>query len=111
MPALPFRLPALALAAALPLGAAAHQAPTGWSYDAWCCGGLDCQPIPSEQVDVTEEGFVVTIPAESHANASHDQRRLFRYDEVRHSGDQNYHACIIPYSQEFRCLYVPSFGY
>ena len=74
----------------------AHSAPTGWAYDSWCCGGQDCQPIPEEQVHVTPDGYLVTIPNGSHMTAHGDISHLFHYDEVRFSGDGEYHACIIP---------------
>jgi hypothetical protein len=85
-----------------------HAAPVGWSYDAWCCGGQDCHPIPREEVRVTPEGYLVTIPQDGDAR---DLSRLFRYDEVRESGDGQYHACIIPGSRQFRCFYVPPMGF
>jgi hypothetical protein len=88
----------------------AHMAPSGWSYDPWCCGGHDCQPIPADRVRITAEGFLVTIRAGEHMTARRDHERLFTFDEVRESGDMNYHACILPRTQEFRCLYVPPFG-
>jgi hypothetical protein len=53
----------------------------------------------------------VTIPNGSHLAAHGDVRQLFHYDEVRFSGDGEYHACILPRSQEFRCLYVPRMGF
>jgi hypothetical protein len=98
----------LAFAATL---AAAHDAPTGWSYDPWCCGGHDCQPIPAENVSITEDGFLVTLSEGEHMTARRDHERLFGFDDVRESQDQNYHACILPRTQEFRCLYVPPFGF
>jgi hypothetical protein len=91
-------------------GVAAHDAPSGWTYDAWCCGGRDCQPIPADKISITEEGFVVTLSEDSHITARRDHEAVFGYDEVRPSGDQEFHACILPHSQEFRCLYVPPFG-
>jgi hypothetical protein len=109
---MPLRLVAAILLASVPPPAAeAHSAPSGWAYDSWCCGGHDCEPIPEDQVRVTPEGYVVTIPNGSHVTAHGDVRQLFHYDEVRFSGDGEYHACILPRSQEFRCLYVPRMGF
>ena len=90
--------------------ASAHDAPTGWAYDNYCCGGQDCQSIRIEQVEITPEGHLVTIPNGQHMTARRDHKKLFRYDEVRRSGDEHFHACILPNSQEFRCLYVPEMG-
>jgi hypothetical protein len=67
--------------------------------------------IPSGSVQVTERGFAVTLPPGAHFAAPDGLRKLFGYDEVRRSGDQDYHACIVPFSEEFRCLYVPPLGY
>jgi hypothetical protein len=104
-------LPILALATLAPSAAPGHVAPAGWPYDGWCCGGRDCQPIAQEMVTITPDGFLVSIPEGGHMTAQHAISKLFGYDEVRQSGDQNYHACILPGTQEFRCLYVPNFTY
>lgn len=90
--------------------ASAHMAPAGWMYDSYCCGGQDCQPIPPENVRITPDGYVVSIPRGEHVTAQRDHRKLFHYDQVRKSGDSEYHGCILPGSQEFRCLYVPEFS-
>jgi hypothetical protein len=102
-----FLLAGLAIAA-FPAAAFAHNAPDGWAYDPRCCGGHDCHPIPADEVRVTPDGYLVTIPASDTAAAL---RRLFHYHEVLESGDGQYHACIIPGSGEFRCFYVPPLGF
>lgn len=96
--------------AAVPAMAAAHDAPAGRSHDSWCCGGQDCQPIPAENVSLTGDGFLVSIPEGGHATARGPMTKLFAHDEVQDSGDENYHACVLPTSQEFRCLYAPRLG-
>jgi hypothetical protein len=101
----------LALSAVAPSVAPSHQTPTGWRYDGWCCGGQDCQPIAQELVTVTPDGFLVSIPSGTHVTANAGAEKLFHYDEVLRSGDEQYHACILPMTQEFRCLYVPPFTY
>jgi hypothetical protein len=95
---------------AIPYYAWPHNALTGWAYDAVCCANRDCEPIPPEWVRITAEGYEVTIPNGQHITAKQDHVKLFRWDEVRRSGDEHYHACILPASQEFRCLYVPEVG-
>lgn len=90
--------------------ASAHEAASGWKYDNYCCGGNDCQPIPIDDVKITPEGYEVSIPQGGHITAKRDHKKLFRYGEVRESQDDKFHACILPNSQEFRCLYVPPFG-
>ena len=111
MPKLVRALAGLLLATGAPVAAEAHAAPSGFVYDFWCCGGRDCQPIPAEQVRITPDGYVVTIPNGTHVTAHRDHSHLFHYDEVRFSGDGEYHACILPGTQEFRCLYVPPMGF
>lgn len=82
----------------------AHDAISGWKYDNFCCGGNDCQMITLDHVEVTPEGYVVTLAPGDHVTAKKLHRKLFRYGEVRQSGDEHFHACILPNSQEFRCL-------
>lgn len=89
--------------------ASAHEAPAGWKYDNYCCGGNDCQPIPYSAVRITPQGYEVTLQPNQHLMAKREHKKLFRYSEVRKSPDDQYHACILPNSQEFRCLYVPPF--
>jgi hypothetical protein len=102
------RLAILALLAAAP--AWGHTAPTGWAYDNFCCGGQDCQSITLDHVEITPEGYVVTLGPGDHKTAKREHRKMFRYEDVRRSQDENFHACILPNSQELRCLYVPDFG-
>lgn len=104
----------LALALALLAGpAAAHS----W-YDRWCCTTDDCEPIASTTVDVTPDGYLVTLQIGDHSKVrAYPIKRLFRFPdadptndkdgEARISLDGQYHACVLPGSQAFRCLYVP----
>lgn len=93
----------------LPMLALAHQAPTGWSYSAYCCGGKDCQPIAAENVEFREGGYLVTLPPGSHAMVQGETlHRLFSPDEVKMSGDGNWHACVVVH--RIRCLYAPLLG-
>ena len=87
----------------------AHEAASGWSYDAVCCSNRDCAPISPEWVEITAEGYRVTVPA-GHETATRDHVEVFGWGEVRKSGDEHYHACITPHMQRFLCLYVPEFG-
>ena len=74
---------------------------------AMAAGGLLLRS-PDDEVRVTPDGYLVTIPAKS---PSQLLEKLFHYDEVRTSGDGQYHACILPGSGVFRCLYVPPMAY
>lgn len=98
----------------------AHEAETGWKYDNWCCGGQDCTHIHPHTVRVVEGGYIVTLTPEDHMTARRDHQKFFRSPdadpsndkdmnppEARWSQDSDYHACILPNSQELRCLYVP----
>lgn len=101
---------AFLISATAPTLAVGHTAATGWAYDRWCCGGQDCQQIHVKDVSVTKDGYLVSIPMGEHMTARRPHTKLFGYDEVQESGDEFYHACIIPDTQEFRCLYVPRVG-
>ena len=45
--------------------ALAHEAPSGWSYDPYCCNGDsktgDCEMIPSRTVTIVPGGYRVTL--------------------------------------------------
>ena len=103
---------AVFLALAIAAVAHAHNAPSGWQYDAACCSQRDCVPIAARFVRVGPEGFTVTIPAGAHPFVK-DQALSFsmphRSDRVRPSGDAEYHACINPWRVPL-CLYVPPGG-
>lgn len=91
----------------IPLLALSHEAPTGWRYDGYCCGGQDCEPIPSEWVSISPEGYTVRIPANGHKISAPALERTFPFEGIHRSGDEHYHACVLPYSKSLRCLYVP----
>ena len=42
----------------------AHDAPTGWRYDASCCSNRDCAEIPSHAVQERPDGYHVTLQPE-----------------------------------------------
>ena len=97
-----------------PLVALAHNAPSGWAYDAECCSGVDCAPAPVGGVRETRSGYVIIIEPGGHpmvpANAPplvalvpHGDPRL------RVSGDEQRHVCI-SYSRAVLCVYVPPGG-
>jgi hypothetical protein len=74
----------------LPITLLAHS----W-YPQECCNGIDCGPIESSRVQVTETGYVVD--------------GLWKYDfkSARLSEDDHYHLCgagrgVIPY-----CFFAP----
>lgn len=81
-----------------------HDAPTGWSYDAACCSGLDCAQAPKEDVKETPAGYELStgeiIP--------YGDRR------IRRSRDEFFHECKpggdMSSPRSF-CLYIPDRGY
>jgi hypothetical protein len=109
----------LALLAAL-AGSAAHAHSF---YSRWCCSSVDgmsgdCAVIPSGTVSATPEGYVVTLTPADHPRVKATLTRLFRYPdndpsndrgdppEAMISTDGNFHACVLPNTQQFRCFYM-----
>lgn len=106
-----------------------HQHPTTGHgfYSGYCCSGYtqrngiatgDCAVIEPEHVQVTPDGYLVTLEPGDHPTVRRRLQRLFRYPDADPSndrtpgspeamppGDENFHACVLPNSQELRCLY------
>jgi hypothetical protein len=86
--------------------ALAHQAPSGWSYDAACCSDSDCAMVPPGAIREASGGYAVEmVPRGS------DPVRAFipHGDErIRPSGDEFRHACIGPHTRQVICIYVPA---
>jgi hypothetical protein len=82
----------------------AHEAPTGWQYDASCCSGIDCQQAPAGDVKETSEGYRLSTGEVIPYN---DRRVKMSKDEFFHeckpAGDMS--------SPRSFCLYVPPRGY
>lgn len=70
----------------------AHQAPSGWSYEPFCCGGQDCAPVSG--VTATPFGWHVA----GEFIAYNDPR-------IRRSQDGSFHLCRS--ARGTHCLYVP----
>jgi len=88
----------------IPLSAGAHDAPSGWSYDASCCSSIDCREIPSQTLMESPAGYLITI---SHETVPYGDKR------IRDSPDGLVHWCTVNGSNDGRtiCLYVPPRGY
>ena len=103
----------LYLIASISVGPAlAHQAPSGWEYDAVCCHTNDCAPIPATAVRATPEGLHVRLPAGSHGRITIpavDEIVPHGDGRIRASGDRDWHACIV--GRRVRCLYRPPMGF
>jgi hypothetical protein len=80
--------------------AAAHDAPTGWSYDVSCCSGIDCRPIPASAVKESPGGYLITLDNET-----------VPYDDkgIKDSPDALYHWRSVDGLDDGPtiCLYVP----
>ncbi len=91
------------LLALLPIAAQAHDAPTGWSYDAICCHNRDCRPISSASVKEDSRGF--TLPT--------GETLAYKDTRIRESKDEQFHWCSVNGRDDGRtlCLYVPLRGF
>lgn len=102
------RLLAFVTAAMVTTQAFAHDAPTGWSYSAACCSGIDCGQLHTE-VRATDQGYFITETGEL---IGYSDRR------IKNSQDEFYHRCEnrsvakLPNGMyETRCLYKPAQSY
>lgn len=81
----------IALVMVLASPAKAHDAPTGWSYPAVCCSGVDCREVgdrwtPDADIRIFETGagYVVSVTGEV---IPYNDRR------VKASPDGRFHLC------------------
>lgn len=114
-------IPGLFVSLALSVGpVAAHS----W-YDVDCCSAKDCAPIAATSVQITGDGYTVTLQPGDHPLAIKPLTAFFPHgdESLRPSMDGDWHACVIPksnpgewytpgpQSEEYiRCLYVPGAG-
>jgi hypothetical protein len=97
-------------ATAATVQAFAHEAPSGWRYDPICCNARDCAQINSEAVEITAEGYRVTLHAGEHPMVTSSVVHVVAWDKVRVSQDGEYHACLFPGQNTMRCFYAPPPG-
>lgn len=92
----PLLLAAALAAPAFP--AAAHQAPSGWRYDAICCSNQDCRPISAREVEATARGWRIKRTG-----------ALVPFSQARQSKDGAFHWCTVDGSDNGKtiCLYAP----
>jgi hypothetical protein len=76
------------------VGAAAHQAPSGWAYPPACCSLTDCNEIDASRVSQTPEGYLVRLVPGDHNMAKNGGEWLVPYDKARPSPDGEAHICI-----------------
>lgn len=91
-------LTVVSLGAAAP--AAAHRAPSGWSYPYSCCSGIDCREVPAKAISERPEGYVINNTGE-----------VVQYGDkrVKDSPDGEWHWCSVAGADDTRtiCLFVP----
>jgi len=83
----------------LATAAAAHDAPSGWSYPYNCCSNQDCREVPDGSVRETAAGYI----------ASNGETIPYTDKRVRNSPDGKFHLCTIAGGENTRalCLFVP----
>ena len=93
------------------VAARAHQSPTGWVYDSVCCFGDhntgDCQQIPSHTVEITSQGYRITLKPGDHRKATKHHVFIVPQSDARKSMDGDYHLCLWPSEDDLRCFYAP----
>ncbi len=84
--------------------AAAHDAPTGWSYPFACCSNFDCRQVDAAAIAERPEGYVIKRTGEA---VSYGDVRL------KDSPDGEFHWCSVAGAPDSRtiCLFVPPRGY
>ena len=75
--------------------ALAHTAPTGWEYHPECCGGNDCAAVPDASIDVYPQGVIITLEKGDHPLAYRDMVLPVLWSEIRLSGDNQWHVCLV----------------
>lgn len=102
LPHLP-RYAAVALVA-LAMPAAAHDAPSGWSYPLACCSNYDCREVSDMSIGEGPEGYVIKVTGEVIPMTDR---------KVRPSPDGRFHWCSVAGKNDGRtiCLFVPPRGF
>lgn len=83
--------------------ARAHEAQSGWAYDASCCSGVDCREVPDAAVVEGARGYEIVATGEL---------LIWRDVRIRYSKDGKFHRCSVMGGEQSRtlCLYVPARG-
>ena len=93
----------------------AHHAPSGFTYEPYCCNGDDesgdCQQISSKTVRPSREGYEVTLLPGDHKLVTRRHVFLIPQAQTRESPDGAYHLCLFPNEDTVRCFYAPPLGY
>ncbi|WP_181702689.1 hypothetical protein [Chthonobacter albigriseus] len=78
--------------------AGAHEAPSGWTYEAICCSDKDCRPISSGDVEATPYGWRLKLTGD-----------VVAFSQARRSRDGAFHWCTVGGRNNGKtiCLYAP----
>ncbi len=97
--------------------------PHEW-YPIRCCSLRDCAPIDQTSVQITPEGYLVTLEAGDHPFVTEHSVTLWRFEdadqtnnypvgqgarEAQRSQDSDYHICIVPGGRAL-CFFAPDTG-
>lgn len=86
----------------------AHQAPSGFNYEPFCCNGDgksgDCQRISSKIVRPGDCGYIVTLLPGDHGLVTRKHVFSIPQAETRESPDGAYHLCLFPSENRVRCF-------
>jgi hypothetical protein len=75
----------------------------------WCCNSKDCQMVKAEHVQVTPQGYQVTVLLSANLPNRPMQmevKRFVPHSEAAVSGDQDYWICLRPDGTQ-RCFFFP----
>ena len=75
----------------------AHQAPSGWTYDATCCSNRDCAELPEAETPKPLDGGDWRLTT----------GEIVPRDKVKFSPDGKFHLCRWNATGAVLCLYVP----
>lgn len=92
---------ALGIASLFPaVPAAAHDAPSGWTYPLACCSDFDCREVADADVVEGPQGYVIKVTGEVIPMTS---------PKVRNSPDGQFHWCSVAGKTDGKtiCLFVP----
>ncbi len=93
----------------------AHEAHTGWSYEAFCCNGNtvigDCQAIPTRSVTITPGGYQLLLVPGDHRLITRSHIFRLKQSDARRSQDGSYHLCLFPDENTPRCFYAPDMAF
>ncbi|TRL40047.1 hypothetical protein [Rhizobium straminoryzae] len=105
----------IAYAFAFPAALNAHEAQSGWQYEAYCCNGNnhtgDCQMISTRNVKVIAGGYEVMLKPGDHRLVTRSHDFKVPQSQARRSQDAEYHLCLYPNEDTLRCFYAPDMSY